>query len=137
MSAVWAAEGFVAGVPAGTVLRSAVFQLSVPSDAPDQTTCPRCAAAVPRWLVVRCGHCGHHFGTLGALELATATVLGCPQCPHRITSQRGTAAAQRGQVVWSGASLGTDSWKTALRSTVPAGTPATRPSAAHTALMPD
>src|SRR5215467_3399487 len=76
MSAVWAAEGLVAGVPAGTVLRSAVFQLSVPSDAPDQTTCPRCAAAVPRWLVIRCGHCGHHFGTLGALELATATVLG-------------------------------------------------------------
>jgi leader peptidase (prepilin peptidase)/N-methyltransferase len=48
----------------------------VPSDAPDQTTCPRCAAAVPRWLVIRCGHCGHHFGTLGALELATALVLG-------------------------------------------------------------
>jgi len=74
MSAVWAAEGLVAGVPAGTVLRSAVFQLSVPSDSPDQTTCPRCAAAVPRWLVIRCGHCGHHFGTLGALELATAIV---------------------------------------------------------------
>ena len=76
MSAVWAAEGFVAGVPAGTMLRSAVFQLSVPSDAPDQTTCPRCAAAVPHWLVIRCGHCGHHFGTLGALELVTALVLG-------------------------------------------------------------
>jgi leader peptidase (prepilin peptidase)/N-methyltransferase len=76
MSAVWAAEGLVAGVPAGTVLRSAVFQLSVPSDAPDRTTCPRCAAAVPRWLLIRCGHCGHHFGMLGALELATATVLG-------------------------------------------------------------
>ena len=75
MSAVWAAEGFVAGVPAGTVLRSAVFQLSVPSDAPDQTTCPRCAAAVPRWFVIRCGHCGQQVGTLGALELATAVVL--------------------------------------------------------------
>jgi len=76
MSAVWAAEGLVAGVPAGTVLRSAVFQLSVPSDTPDQTTCPRCAAAVPRWFVIRCGHCGHHFGTMGALELVTALVLG-------------------------------------------------------------
>jgi leader peptidase (prepilin peptidase) / N-methyltransferase len=76
MSAVWAAEGLVAGVPAGAVLRSAVFQLSVPSDAPDRTTCPRCAAPVPRWLVLRCGHCGQHFGTLGALELVTAVVLG-------------------------------------------------------------
>ena len=76
MSAVWAAEGLVAGVPAGSVLRSAVFQLSVPSDAPDRTTCPRCAASAPRWFVIRCSGCGHHFGTLGALELATALVLG-------------------------------------------------------------
>jgi leader peptidase (prepilin peptidase) / N-methyltransferase len=76
MSAMWAAEGFVAGVPAGAMLRSAVFRLSVPSGAPDRTTCPRCAAAVPRWIVIRCGHCGHHFGTLGALELTTAVVLG-------------------------------------------------------------
>jgi len=75
MSAVWAAEGLVAGVPAGSVLRSAVFQLSVPSDAPDQTSCPRCAAPAPRWFVIRCRHCGHHFGTLGALELATGVVL--------------------------------------------------------------
>src|SRR5690348_6750229 len=76
MSAVWAAEGLVAGVPAGAVLRSAVFRLSVPSDAPDRTSCPRCAAPVPRWLVIRCGQCGQHFGTLGALELVTALVLG-------------------------------------------------------------
>jgi leader peptidase (prepilin peptidase)/N-methyltransferase len=26
--------------------------------------------------VLRCGHCGQHFGTLGALELATALVMG-------------------------------------------------------------
>src|SRR5215472_2295798 len=58
-----------------------------------------------------------------------------PQYLQRIISQRGTGAAQRGQLVRSGASLGTDSRKTALRSTAPAGTPATRPSAAHTALM--
>jgi leader peptidase (prepilin peptidase)/N-methyltransferase len=76
MSVVWAAEGFVAGVPAGAVLRSAVFQLSVPSDAPDRTTCPRCAAAASRWIVIRCGQCGQHFGTLGALEWVTALVLG-------------------------------------------------------------
>src|SRR5215470_15011565 len=76
MSAVWAAEGFVAGVPAGAVLRSAVFRLSVPSDAPDRTSCPRCAAPAPRWVLIRCGHCGQHFGTLGALELVTALVLG-------------------------------------------------------------
>jgi leader peptidase (prepilin peptidase) / N-methyltransferase len=75
MSAAWAAEGLVAGVPAGAMLRSAVFQLSVPSDAPDRTTCPRCAAPVRRLLVIRCRHCGHHFGTLGALELVTALVL--------------------------------------------------------------
>jgi leader peptidase (prepilin peptidase) / N-methyltransferase len=75
MSAAWAAEGLVAGVPAGAMLRSAVFQLSVPSDAPDRTTCPRCAAPVRRWLVIRCRHCGHHLGTLGALELVTAFVL--------------------------------------------------------------
>jgi len=76
MSAVWAAEGFVAGVPAGAVLRSAVFRLSVPSDAPDRTSCPRCAAPAPRWVLIRCGHCGQHFGTLGALELVTALVMG-------------------------------------------------------------
>ncbi len=76
MSAAWAAEGFVAGVPAGAVLRSVVFQLSVPSDAPDRTRCPRCATAAPRLLVIRCRQCGHHFGTLGALELVTALVLG-------------------------------------------------------------
>jgi leader peptidase (prepilin peptidase)/N-methyltransferase len=75
MSLVWAAEGLVAGVPAGTMLRSAVFQLSVPNGSPDQTTCPRCAATVHRWLVVRCAHCGYHFGPLGALELVTALVL--------------------------------------------------------------
>jgi leader peptidase (prepilin peptidase) / N-methyltransferase len=76
MSAVWAAEGLVAGVPAGAVLRSAVFRLSVPSDAPDRTSCPRCAAPVPRWLMIRCRYCGHHFGILGALELTTGLVLG-------------------------------------------------------------
>jgi leader peptidase (prepilin peptidase) / N-methyltransferase len=76
MSLVWAAEGVLAGVPAGAVLRSVVFQLSVPSDAPDRTTCPRCAAPAPRWLLLRCGECGQHFGTLGALELVTALVLG-------------------------------------------------------------
>ena len=76
MSLIWAAEGVIASVPAGTVLRSAVFQLSVPSGNPDRTTCPRCATAAPRWIVIRCGHCGQHFGTLGALELATALVLG-------------------------------------------------------------
>jgi leader peptidase (prepilin peptidase)/N-methyltransferase len=76
MSLVWAAEGLLAGVPAGTMLRSAVFQLSVPSGAPDQTACPRCAATVHRWFVTRCAHCGHHFGTLCALELVTALVLG-------------------------------------------------------------
>jgi len=76
MNLVWAAEGVIAGVPAGTILRSAVFRLSVPSGNPDRTTCPRCAAPVPRWLLLRCGHCGQHFGTLGALEWATAVVLG-------------------------------------------------------------
>ncbi len=76
MSLVWAAEGVIAGVPAGTVLRSAVFRLSVPSGDPDRTACPRCATPVHPWLVVRCRECGHSLGTLGALELATALVLG-------------------------------------------------------------
>lgn len=76
MSLAWAAAGVGAGGPAGTVLRGAVFRLSVPSGSPDRTTCPRCAAPVRRWLVIRCGRCGQSFGTLAALELATALVLG-------------------------------------------------------------
>lgn len=76
MNLLWAAGGAIAGLPVGTGLRGAVFALSVPSGEPDRTTCPSCAAPVRHWLAGRCGHCGNGLGTVGALELATAAVLG-------------------------------------------------------------
>jgi leader peptidase (prepilin peptidase) / N-methyltransferase len=75
MDLMWAAGGAIAGVPLGTALHGPVFRLSVPSGEPDRSTCPGCAAPVPRCLVGRCVYCGDSLGTPMALELATATVL--------------------------------------------------------------
>ena len=58
------------------VLRDPVFRLSVPSGDPDRTTCPWCAAPLRHRLAVRCGHCRTGLGTVGALELSSAAVLG-------------------------------------------------------------
>lgn len=75
MNLAWAVGGAVAGLPLGAVARSAIFRLSVPSGAPDRSTCPRCCAPVFPWAPLRCGYCGSSFGRLGVLELVTATVL--------------------------------------------------------------
>jgi leader peptidase (prepilin peptidase) / N-methyltransferase len=75
MDVMWAAWGAVAGLPVGTALRGPVFRLSVPSGEPDRTACSACAAPVPRWFAVGCGHCGSSLGTPAALELITAAVL--------------------------------------------------------------
>ncbi len=75
MDVMWAVWGAIAGFPVGTALRGPVFRLSVPSGDPDRTTCCACGAPVPRWLAIRCGHCGGSLGPPAALELATAAVL--------------------------------------------------------------
>jgi leader peptidase (prepilin peptidase)/N-methyltransferase len=75
MDVTWAAVGAVTGMPAGTALRGPVFLLSVRTGEPDRMTCSACAAPVPRWLVISCGHCGSSIGASAALELITAAVL--------------------------------------------------------------
>jgi leader peptidase (prepilin peptidase) / N-methyltransferase len=76
MSLVWAAEGAAMGLPAGTMLRGAVFRLSVPSDRPDRTTCPYCGSPVGSWVVAVCRRCEHALGAPWVLECVTALVLG-------------------------------------------------------------
>jgi len=75
MNLAWAIAGAAIGLPLGAVARSTVFQLSVPSGAPDRSACPRCCAPVPSWPALRCGYCGSSFGRPGVLELVTAAVL--------------------------------------------------------------
>jgi len=75
MNPWWAAAGAVAGVPIGTVLRNAIFRMSVPSGAPDRTACPRCGAAVTGWRASRCAQCRGRLAAPAAPELATAAVL--------------------------------------------------------------
>ena len=76
MSFVWAAEGAVLGLPAGAVLRGAVYRLSVPGGAPDQTTCRQCGGPVRSWVVAVCRHCGHTIGSPWLLECVSAAVFG-------------------------------------------------------------
>jgi leader peptidase (prepilin peptidase)/N-methyltransferase len=76
MSLLWAADGAILGLPAGTLLRGAVFQLAVPSGAPDRTACAECGAPVRSWVVAVCRGCGSTLGTPWTLECATAAVLG-------------------------------------------------------------
>lgn len=72
----WAVTGALVGLPAGAALRGPVFRLSVPSGEADRTACPVCSAPVRAWLPLRCAGCGRLLGPPGALELATAVVLG-------------------------------------------------------------
>jgi leader peptidase (prepilin peptidase)/N-methyltransferase len=75
MYLAWAVAGAAIGVPVGVVARSTVFQLSVPSGAPDRSACPCCCAPVVPRPALRCGSCGSGFGRPGVLELVTAAVL--------------------------------------------------------------
>src|SRR5579862_2378048 len=76
MSLLWAAEGAILGLPAGTVLRGAVFRLSVPGNSPDQTTCAECGGPAPSWVLAVCARCGNTLGMPWLLESVTAAVLG-------------------------------------------------------------
>ena len=75
MYLTWAIAGAAVGMPLGAVAQSTVFQLSVPSGAPDRSACPGCCAAVPARPALRCGYCGSGFGRPGVLEVVTAAVL--------------------------------------------------------------
>jgi leader peptidase (prepilin peptidase)/N-methyltransferase len=75
MNLAWAIAGAAIGMPLGAVARSTVFQLSVPSGAPDRSACPCCCAPVVPRPALRCGSCGSGFGRPGVLELVTAAVL--------------------------------------------------------------
>jgi leader peptidase (prepilin peptidase) / N-methyltransferase len=75
MNVTWAIAGAAIGIPVGAVARSTVFQLTVPSGAPDRSACPRCCAPVVPRPALRCGSCGSGFGRPGVLELVTAAVL--------------------------------------------------------------
>jgi leader peptidase (prepilin peptidase) / N-methyltransferase len=75
MNLAWAAAGAAAGLLAGGAMRGIVFRMSVPSGEPPRSSCPRCAAPLRRWLVLRCAACGFRFGLPAALEIATAVVL--------------------------------------------------------------
>lgn len=74
MNLAWAVGGAVVGLPLGALARGTVFRLSVPSGAPDRSTCPCCCAPVPGG-ALRCRYCGSSFGRPGVLELASAAVL--------------------------------------------------------------
>jgi leader peptidase (prepilin peptidase) / N-methyltransferase len=76
MNLVWAAGGALAGLPAGTVLRGTVFELSVPAGAPARASCTHCASPVHGLLLIRCPRCRRLLGPSLLLELATASVLG-------------------------------------------------------------
>jgi leader peptidase (prepilin peptidase) / N-methyltransferase len=75
MNLAWAIAGAAIGMPVGAVARSTVFQLSVPSGAPDRSACPCCCAPVLPRPALRCGSCGSSFGRPGVLEVVTAAVL--------------------------------------------------------------
>jgi leader peptidase (prepilin peptidase) / N-methyltransferase len=76
MSMLWAAGGAVLGLPAGTLLRGAVFRLSGPGGTADQTSCAHCGGPVRSWVVGVCRRCGHTIGSPWLLECVTAAVLG-------------------------------------------------------------
>jgi leader peptidase (prepilin peptidase)/N-methyltransferase len=75
MHLTWAIAGAAVGMPLGAVARSTVFQLAVPSGAPDRSACPCCCAPVPARPALTCGYCGSGFGRPGVLEVVTAAVL--------------------------------------------------------------
>jgi leader peptidase (prepilin peptidase)/N-methyltransferase len=76
MNPGWTIAGAGAGLLAGAALRGVVVRLSVPAGEPARTTCPRCAAPLPRLTTVRCAGCRARLGPLPLLELACAGVVG-------------------------------------------------------------
>ena len=76
MSLAWAAVGAVAALPAATVLRGRVYQLSVPAGACERAACADCAAPLSPRPALRCWSCGSWFGAPAAIELTAAAVTG-------------------------------------------------------------
>jgi leader peptidase (prepilin peptidase) / N-methyltransferase len=75
MNVGWAIAGAIAGLLAGVTLRGVVVRLSVPAGEVPRTTCPRCAAPLPRIAAIRCAGCGARLGPMPLLELACAVVV--------------------------------------------------------------
>ncbi|GLZ30128.1 prepilin peptidase [Lentzea sp. NBRC 105346] len=66
-----------AGALAGPWVRAAVFRLSVPADAPERTTCPRCGFPLSPTVSCRCPSCRTRVAlSCGTTEVLTAALLG-------------------------------------------------------------
>src|SRR5215472_15834487 len=76
MNLGWTIAGAVLGLLAGAALHGAVVRLSVPVGEPQRTTCPGCAAPLPRLLAFRCVGCGSRLGPFPLLELASGAAVG-------------------------------------------------------------
>ncbi len=76
MNPAWTVVGAIAGLLAGVGLRGVVVRLAVPVGEPPLTTCPRCAARLPRLTTFRCAQCRARLGPLPALELTCAAAVG-------------------------------------------------------------
>jgi leader peptidase (prepilin peptidase)/N-methyltransferase len=75
MNVGWTVAGAIAGLLAGVTLRGVVVRLSVPAGEVPRTTCPRCAAPLPRVAAIRCAGCRTRLGPLPLLELACGAVV--------------------------------------------------------------
>src|SRR5215472_13133267 len=76
MNLGWTIAGAIVGLLAGAALHGAVVRLSVPVGEPQRTTCPGCAAPLPRLLAFRCVGCGSRLGPFPLLELASGAAVG-------------------------------------------------------------
>jgi leader peptidase (prepilin peptidase)/N-methyltransferase len=75
MNVGWAIAGAIAGLLAGVALRGVVIRLSVPAGEGPRTTCPRCAAPLPKGAAFRCSGCRARLGPMPLLELACGAVV--------------------------------------------------------------
>jgi leader peptidase (prepilin peptidase) / N-methyltransferase len=76
MNLGWTIAGTAAGLLAGAALSGQVVRLSVASGEPPRTTCPACAAPLPRFAAVRCAGCHGLLGHFPVLELASGVAVG-------------------------------------------------------------
>src|SRR5215472_16169271 len=76
MNLGWTIAGSVAGLLAGAALNGVVVRMSVPFGEQFRTTCPQCAAPLPRMMVIRCATCHRRLGPFPLLELATGAAVG-------------------------------------------------------------
>jgi leader peptidase (prepilin peptidase)/N-methyltransferase len=76
MNLGWTIAGAVVGLLAGAALHGVVIRLSVPFGEPIRTTCPRCAAPLPRLIAFRCAACHSRLGPFPLLELVSGAAVG-------------------------------------------------------------